>query len=202
MLKKFSMILGAILCLSMPAQAAVDVGQPAPDFEGINVLTGETVKLADLKGKTVVLEWTNKDCPYVVKHYGSGNMQKVQKQAEDEYGVEWIVINSSAEGKQGAQTPEEAKKYAEDMKAEANAKILDPSGTIGKLYDAQTTPHMFIINAEGNVVYKGAIDSDSSPRPEAIKGSTNYVLAALADLKAGHAVKTATTQPYGCSVKY
>lgn len=202
MLKKFSMILAALVCMSLPAQAAVEIGQAAPAFEGVNVLTGETVKLADLKGKTVVLEWTNKDCPYVVKHYGSGNMQKVQKQAVDEFGVTWISINSSAEGKQGAQSAEDAKKYSEEVKAEASARILDPSGAIGKLYDAQTTPHIFIINAEGNLVYKGAIDSDSSPRPEAIEGATNYVLAALADLKAGTAVKTPTTQPYGCSVKY
>lgn len=208
MLKKLSMTLAmtlaTLLCLAFVsgAQAAPELGQPAPDFEGVNALTGEPVKLSDLKGKTVVLEWTNHECPYVKKHYGSGNMQKTQKNAHDDYGVYWVTINSSAEGKQGYLNAEDSKKLTEADKASPDARLVDADGSIGKAYDAQTTPHMFIINAEGNLAYKGAIDSDSSTRPEAIEGATNYVLAALKNLKDGKAVEQASTQPYGCSVKY
>jgi hypothetical protein len=129
-------------------------------------------------------------------------MQKTQKTAHDEYGTEWITLISSAEGKEGYLTAEEAKKIVEDEHASPDAKILDSSGTIGKLYGAQTTPHMFIIDGEGNLVYKGAIDSDNSPSQDSIKDATNYVLAALSDLKAGKAVEHANTQPYGCGIKY
>ncbi|MCD8571070.1 MAG: redoxin domain-containing protein [Alphaproteobacteria bacterium] len=204
MLKKLSLFLGALFCLSLsqPAFAAADIGKIAPDFEGVNVLTGETVKLSDLKGKTVVLEWTNHECPYVKKHYESGNMQKTQKTAKDEYGVEWVTIVSSADGHQGHISADQAKKIVEEAGASPDVKILDESGSIGKMYDAQTTPHMFIIDSEGFLVYKGAIDSDSSPRPETIDGATNYVLTSLAEMKAGEPVKTASTQPYGCGVKY
>lgn len=199
-----ALILAAVLCFGFAqgAMAAPEIGQPAPDFEGVNVLTGETVKLSDLKGKTVVLEWTNAECPYVVKHYSSGNMQKTQETAKADFGATWITVLSSAPGKQGHLTAEDAKKGVEESKAVPDAKILDETGAIGKLYDAQTTPHMFIVNAEGNLVYKGAIDSDSSTRPEAIEGSTNYVLAALTSLKDGKAIEHASTQPYDCAVKY
>lgn len=129
-------------------------------------------------------------------------MQKTQKTAKDEYGVEWVTIVSSADGHQGHISADQAKKIVEEAGASPDVKILDESGSIGKMYDAQTTPHMFIIDSEGFLVYKGAIDSDSSPRPETIDGATNYVLTSLAEMKAGEPVKTASTQPYGCGVKY
>lgn len=204
MLKTFSLVLGALafLTFAQPAVAAVEIGDTAPDFEGTNVLTGDIVKLSDLKGKTVILEWTNKECPYVQKHYDSGNMQKIQQQAHDEHGAYWITINSSAEGKQGHVGAEDAKKIVEDAQSKADAYILDTAGSTGKLYNAQTTPHMFIIDGEGKLVYKGAIDSDSSADPATIAGATNYVTAALAEMKEGKAVTHASTQAYGCSVKY
>lgn len=203
MLRQLSVLMGALaLFVMQPAQAAVQVGDMAPDFEGVDILSGEAVKLSDLKGKTVVLEWTNHQCPYVRKHYDSGNMQKTQEAAESDYDVAWITVVSSAEGKQGNVSAEEGAKIVKDEKAHPTAKILDPSGEIGKAYDAKTTPHMFVIGADGTLVYKGAIDSDSSPRAEAIETSTNYVLAALQSLKEGKGVDPSSTAPYGCAVKY
>ena len=180
--------------------AAPEIGQAAPDFEATDI-EGNPFKLSDHKGEIVVLEWTNAQCPFVVKHYGSGNMQKVQKEATEK-GVKWITINSSAEGRQGYVSDEEAAKILEEKGAAPTAKILDPSGEIGKLYDAKTTPHMFVIDAEGNVAYAGAIDSNSSANPDTIEGAENYVTAAIDSLKAGEAVETTTTSPYGCAVKY
>lgn len=182
------------------ASAAVEVGQPAPDFTGTDT-NGQTHKLSDFKGKTVVLEWSNEGCPFVVKHYESGNMQKLQEKATAD-DVVWLTIVSSAEGKQGYMTPEEANAYIEEQGAKATARILDPSGEIGKLYDAKTTPHMFVIDPEGTLVYAGAIDSDSSPKQEAIAGATNYVEAALMSLKDGKPIQVASSKPYGCGVKY
>lgn len=193
-------ILGALMLVAAPALAAPEVGQPAPDFTGTDT-DGTAHTLSDFKGKTVVLEWSNHECPYVVKHYGSGNMQKLQKAATDD-GVVWLTIVSSAEGKQGNTTPEEAKAIMEEAGSNATARILDVSGEIGKLYDAKTTPHMFVIDPEGTLVYAGAIDSNKSYDPATIEGATNYVEAALASVKAGTPVEVATTVPYGCGVKY
>ena len=175
-------ILGALMLVAAPALAAPEVGQPAPDFTGTDT-DGTAHTLSDFKGKTVVLEWSNHECPYVVKHYGSGNMQKLQKAATDD-GVVWLTIVSSAEGKQGNTTPEEAKAIMEEAGSNATARILDVSGEIGKLYDAKTTPHMFVIDPEGTLVYAGAIDSNKSYDPATIEGATNYVEAALASVKA------------------
>ncbi|MGB4058163.1 MAG: thioredoxin family protein [Alphaproteobacteria bacterium] len=201
-MKKFLAIAltGALFALATPAIAAPSVGSPAPDFSATDI-DGKPFKLSDHKGKIVVLEWSNHECPYVVKHYGSGNMQKVQKAAMEK-GVEWVTIVSSAPGRQGNVTPEDAKKIATEAGASFTAKILDASGEIGHLYDAKTTPHMFVINADGTLAYAGAIDDDSSPRPESTATAKNYVLAALDDLAAGKPVATPTTQSYGCSVKY
>lgn len=185
---------------AMPAQAAPVVGQPAPDFTGTDT-NGKTHKLSDLKGKTVVLEWTNPGCPFVVKHYDSGNMQKLQADAAAK-DVVWLSINSGAEGKEGHQTAEAGNAYIAEKNGKAAALIIDSSGEIGKLYDAKTTPHMFVINKEGVLVYDGAIDSDDSFKPETIAGATNYVSAALAALEGGTAVEPSKTKPYGCSVKY
>jgi len=195
-----TILAGALLFATAPAIAAPVIGETAPDFSATDI-AGKPFKLSEHKGKVVVLEWTNNECPYVKKHYDSGNMQKVQKTATDA-GVEWIVINSSAPGRQGNVTPEEAKKIADEAKSVYTAKILDESGTIGKSYDAKTTPHMFVIDKEGKLVYAGAIDSDPSPRPESVATATNYVLAALDDLGAGKPVAIPTSQAYGCAVKY
>lgn len=176
------------------------VGQAAPDFTATDV-NGNEVKLSSLKGKVVVLEWFNPECPFVVKHYNSQNMQKTQKAATDK-GVVWLSINSSALGLQGNMKPEEAKKHMADVKAAASHVILDPSGKIGGLYAAKTTPHMFVIDKEGKIAYMGAIDSISSADPADIEKADNYVLDAIDALEKGNAPAVPQTQPYGCSVKY
>lgn len=199
-IKRTAMTIAAVMCLSAPAFAAANVGEAAPDFTGTDVISGEEFTLSDHSGETVVLEWTNHLCPFVVKHYESGNMQKTQQEAKAD-GVKWITIVSSADGKQGNVSPEEAVKIVEDAGAHPSAKILDVSGEIGKAYGAKTTPHMFVIK-DGIIKYAGAIDSDASPSQDAIAGAENYVLSALSDLKDGGEVKTSSSQPYGCSVKY
>ncbi|MBI4348422.1 MAG: thioredoxin family protein [Elusimicrobia bacterium] len=189
-----------LLLLAGPAFAQAKVDKPAPDFAAKDV-KGVERKLADFKGKLVVLEWHNKDCPYVKKHYGSYNMQTLQADYTKK-GVVWLTIISSAEGKQGFVSGPEAE--ADMAKAEAAPThiLLDPEGTVGKRYGAKTTPHMFVINAKGKLVYNGAIDSNSSSDPAAIKDATNYVASALDALLGGKAVAKKVTRPYGCSVKY
>ncbi|MBI1300730.1 MAG: redoxin family protein [Alphaproteobacteria bacterium] len=182
------------------AEAAAEVGQPAPAISATDI-NGNPFNLEDHKGKTVVLEWTNHQCPFVVKHYSTNNMQNAQKKATDN-GVVWVSIVSSAEGKQGYLTVEEALAIGEENGAQYTAKILDPSGEIGKAYGATTTPHMFVISPEGKVVYAGAIDDNPSPSADAVEGAKNLVLAALEDLSAGRSIEVAQTAPYGCSVKY
>lgn len=191
----------ALLVAIVPAKAAVEIGKPAPAISAKDV-NGNDFNLADHKGKIVVLEWTNRECPYVVKHYDSGNMQKLQKEARALGDVEWITINSSAEGEQGNLSADDAKAHAEAVKAEPTTIVLDADGTIGKAYDAKTTPHMFVIDAEGNLAYAGAIDNNSSAKPETIEGAENYVIAAVTSLKNGEPITTTTTAPYGCGVKY
>jgi peroxiredoxin len=186
--------------LCAPAFAAPEVGKPAPDFTA-TAIDGSTVTLSAYKGKPVVLEWTNHECPFVVKHYGSGNMQKTQKAAV-EGGAVWLSIVSSAPGKEGHVTPEEASKIVADSGAPVTAKILDEKGDIGKLYGAKTTPHMFVIDKDGTLVYAGAIDDKPSTDPKTVEGARNYVTAALEDLAAGRPVQTAQTEAYGCGVKY
>lgn len=190
----------ALITMPLTAQAAVEIGKPAPAFTAQDT-NGNEISLSDYKGKNVVLEWTNHECPYVIKHYDSGNMQETQKKAIED-GAVWLTIVSSAKGKQGNTTPEEANAILADQNSHPTAKILDPSGEIGKLYDAKTTPHIFVINAEGDVVYAGAIDNNPSPRPETIAGAENYVLAALNHLADGTPIEPSQTAPYGCSVKY
>ena len=190
----------ALLILPVSAHAAVEIGAPAPEFTATDI-QGNKVSLSDYKGQNVVLEWSNHLCPYVMKHYDSGNMQATQKAAIEGDAV-WLTIVSSADGKQGHTTDEEAQTIIDEAEATPTAKIMDPSGEIGKLYDAKTTPHMFVINAEGNVIYSGAIDDNPSPRAETVEGAKNYVLAALDAANAGEAMEPAQTAPYGCSVKY
>lgn len=197
---KSLMIGAAVAVMAWSAHAAPTVGEAAPGFTATDV-EGQAVNLSDYAGKTVVLEWTNHDCPYVKKHYGSGNMQKTQETATAE-GVVWLTIVSSAEGKQGYVTPDEAKALTTERNAKPSDVILDTDQAIAKSYDAKTTPHMFVIDGAGKLVYAGAIDDKATSDPADIAGAQNLVLAALGDLKAGRAVATPESEPYGCSVKY
>lgn len=189
----------AVAALSA-VQAAVEVGAPAPDFS-VTDIQGKTHKLSDYKGKTVVLEWVNPECPIVGKHYDSGNMQKLQKSATGE-GVVWLTINSGAKGEQGDYDDGKAAAWMKKQNAGATAYVRDPSGKVGKMYGAKVTPHMYVIDGKGTLVYNGAIDSIRSGNPNDIPKAENYVAAALKAVKEGKAVAKATTQPYGCNVKY
>ena len=197
---KLVMMIVGFLVSAQFASAEPKVGSPAPAFEVADA-TGKTRSLSEFKGQNVVLEWFNKDCPYVVKHYKSGNMQKVQAELTGK-GYTWLTVISSAKDKQGYVTAEQALKDAQERNAKPTAILLDPSGVMGKAYQAKTTPHMFIIDKAGILQYAGAIDDNSSSDPSVIAKSENYVLAAAASLSAGKAVAKASTKPYGCSVKY
>lgn len=186
---------------AVPAWAEAIIDKPAPAFSGA-AADGSTISLADLKGKTVVLEWTNNECPYVKKHYDlSGNIPALQKAATAD-GVVWLQIISSAPGKQGHVDTATALSLNEQRGAVPSNVIFDADGTIGKLYNAQTTPHMFVINAEGTLVYKGGIDSIKSNKAEDIPKAVPYVKEALEAVKAGSKVPNPSTAPYGCSIKY
>lgn len=198
-MKSSLLSIAALLAMFSLAHAA-DTGQPAPDFSAKDI-AGAEQSLSLHKGKIVVLEWNNPECPFVVKHYGSNNMQQLQQYAKDK-GVVWLTINSGAPGKQGNMNDEQAKAYLAKSKAAPSAYILDPEGKIGKLYGAKTTPHMFVIDAAGNLAYAGAIDDKPSTDVADIASSKNYVKAAIDELQAGKPVSTAQTQAYGCSVKY
>ncbi len=181
--------------------AAPVVGETAPDFS-LTDLQGKEFRLSGLRGQTVVLEWVNPQCPFVKKHYEkSGNIPALQKAATED-GVVWLSINSGGPGKEGDLSPEQVKDWIKKNGAAPTAYFRDSTGTVGRLYDARTTPHMFIINADGVLVYAGAIDSVRSANPSDINGATNYVREALAAIKAGTKVKTSASKPYGCSVKY
>jgi len=190
----------AALSLAAPAFAAPVIGQPAPAFTARDG-DGKTRSLSEFKGKTVVLEWTNGGCPYVQKHYKSANMQTLQKGATKD-GVVWLTLISSAPGKQGYVAPAEAKGWKADTGAGSTALLLDPTGEVGKAYEAKTTPHMYIVDKAGKLAYMGGIDDKATADPASLKGAKNYVVAALADVKAGRPVAAAATKPYGCSIKY
>lgn len=181
------------------AHAAVKVGQPAPDFQLIGS-DGKTHKLSDYADKTVVLEWTNHDCPYVRKHYRSGNMQKLQKQYTDK-GVVWLSVISSAPGKQGYVSADEANKLTTSRDAAPTQVLLDPKGEVGRAYGARTTPHMYVIE-KGVMRYMGGIDSIASASTSDIAEAEPYVELALNSVLEGKPVVKAVTRPYGCSVKY
>lgn len=181
-------------------QAAPQVGAPAPAWTGVDS-NGKSHSLSDFRGKTVVLEWTNHDCPYVMKHYGSDNMQALQRDATAN-GVVWLAVISSAPGEQGHVSGAEANRIAKERKAAPTATILDPDGTIGRAYGARTTPHMYVIDGNGTLVYMGGIDDRPTADKADVAGAKNFVRAALDDLAAGRAVATQTSRPYGCSVKY
>jgi peroxiredoxin len=182
------------------AEAAVATGAAAPAFS-VTDAAGRTRTLSEFAGRTVILEWTNSGCPYVVKHYRSQNMQNLQREATAD-GIVWLSVISSAPGQQGYFDGAGALAHAREVNAAASAILLDPTGVMGHAYGARNTPQMFIINPQGRVVYQGAIDDRPSSRPDSLEGATNYVRAALADLEAGRPIATAETVPYGCSVKY
>jgi hypothetical protein len=189
----------AVLALSTVA-LAVKIGEPAPNFTATDS-SGKPHTLAAYRGKFVVLEWHNQGCPYTQKHYNSGNMERLQKEWTQR-GVIWLTVISSAPGTQGYVTAEQENDYLRRMKAAPTAALLDPSGTLGHLYAAKTTPHMFIINPDGVLIYDGAIDDKPTSDPEDIASSRNYVSLALNEAMAGKPVSTPTSRPYGCSVKY
>lgn len=195
-----TLLSAALLCLAGSVAANPQIGEPAPAFSGLDS-DGGTQTLADYRGKPVILEWTNHDCPYVRKHYGSGNMQALQREAAAE-GVVWLSIISSAPGKQGHVTADEANALTRDRNAAPHAVILDESGDIGRLYAARTTPHMYLVDRDGTLVYMGGIDSIPSSSPDDIARAQLYVQQAMTQLLAGEAIGQAVTRPYGCSVKY
>ena len=194
-------ISGPLLALcSTLAAAAATVGQPAPAFSATDT-GGRTVSLADFKGGHVVLEWVNPGCPYVQKHYGAGNMQATQKAAADQ-GVVWLAVNTTTREHGDYKLPAEMAAWMKGQKSAATATLMDSDGSLGRAYGARTTPHLYVINATGTLVYAGAIDSRASANPADIAGATNHVKAALAESLAGKPVSVASTRPYGCSVKY
>ena len=190
----------ALALCAGPALAAATVGQPAPAFTAIDA-GGKTVSLADYKGKHVVLEWVNPGCPYVQKHYNSANMQGTQKDAVAQ-GVVWLAVNSTAPDASDYRTPAAMAQWMQGQKAAATATLMDSDGKVGRTYGARTTPHMYIVNPMGTLVYAGAIDSKPTANPADIAGATNHVKVALAESLAGKAVGTPSTRAYGCSVKY
>lgn len=179
---------------------AVRVGDPAPDFSAVDS-NGQSHSLSEYKGKYVVLEWHNNGCPFTRKHYESGNMQNLQKEWT-ERGVVWFTVISSAPGAQGYVTAAEENAYLQRMQAAPTAALLDPQGTLGHLYDAKTTPEVFIITPDGRLAYQGAIDDHPTTDAGDVASAKNYVSAALEELMSGRPVAEANTRPYGCSVKY
>ncbi len=200
MMRKFAGAVALAVALSAAARAEVVNGQPAPDFE-LKDTAGQAHKLSDFKGKYVVLEWVNHGCPFVVKHYDSRNMQGLQKESTGK-GVVWLSVCSSAEGKQGFHTATEWQKVNQEKGFAGTAVLLDADGTVGRQYGAKTTPHMYVVNPEGTLIYQGAIDDKPSTDQDDIPGAKNYVRAALAEAMAGQAVSQGQTKPYGCGVKY
>lgn len=196
----FALTLTSGLALPNAVHAAAEVGKPAPDFT-LTDTNGKEHKLSDYRGKYVVLEWVNHGCPFVRKFYGSGTMQKLQKQATDD-GVVWLAINSSAPGTQGNMTPEEANRVSKEKNAAHTALLFDGEFETARAYGATATPHMFVIDPEGTLIYGGAIDSIPTAKVEDIEKAENYVLAALDASKAGKPVKNPVTRSYGCPIKF
>lgn len=189
-----------LLLLVLSGLAAVRAGETAPDFTAQDSF-GRQHTLRQYQGKFVVLEWHNQGCPYTQKHYHSGNMQKLQKYWTGK-GVVWFTVISSAPGQQGYVTPEQENEYLKKMGAAPTAVLMDPSGDLGHLYGAKTTPQMFVIDLQGRLVYDGAIDDKPTTEESDIAGAANYVSAALEQAMAGKPVTVASSRPYGCSVKY
>ena len=182
------------------AVAAAAVGQPAPDFT-LTDTTGKAVRLSDFKGKHVVLEWTNPGCPFVRKHYDSANMQTLQKESVGK-GVVWLAVNSTENASGDYLAPQQLARWMTGQKAAPSATLMDEEGTAGKAYGARTTPHMYVVNPQGTLIYAGGIDSIPSARQDDIKTATNYVRQGLAEALADKPLSAPSTRPYGCSIKY
>ena len=197
-MKKF--LLSSLVAFSAGAAFAASIGQPAPAFSAVDT-SGKTVSLADFKGKTVVLEWVNPGCPFVQKHYSSANMQGTQKEAAGK-GVVWLAVNSTSTASSDYKTPAEMAKWMQAQHATATATLMDSDGKVGRAFGARTTPHMFVVDPAGKLIYAGGIDSKASANPADIPGATNYIKAGLTETLAGKPISAATTQPYGCSIKY
>ena len=183
-----------------PDLAARVVGQPVPDFTLADA-NGRSVSLSDFRNRTVVLEWNNPECPFTRKHYDSGNMQRTQAAAARD-GIVWLTINSSAPGNQGHVSGAEAREFVTEAGARPAHYLLDPRGEVGRSFGAMTTPHMYVVNGAGILVYAGGIDDRPTADPADVAGARNHVLAALSELKAGRPVSVPTSRPYGCNVKY
>jgi alkyl hydroperoxide reductase subunit AhpC len=193
-------MLAAALTIALPAAAKPVIGQPAPDFS-VTDASGKTQSLSAYKGRIVVLEWNNPECPFVRKHYGAHNMQSQQSEAATT-DVVWLTVNSGAVGKQGHLDGAAATAYVAKNAGKETAYLLDADGNVGHAYDAKTTPHMYVIDKDGVLRYMGGIDSIASTDVDDIPKATQYVRQALAELAAGKAVSVPTSEPYGCSVKY
>ena len=200
MLRRILISASLLAFAATASQAAPAVGQPAPDFS-LKDLSGKTVRLSDYRGKHVVLEWTNPGCPYVQKHYDSGNMPAVQKEATGK-GVVWLAINSTEKDSGDYLEPARLSAWQKERKSQPTALLMDEQGTAGMAYGARTTPHMYIVNPQGQLVYAGGIDSIPSSNPDDIKTAVNYVRQGLNESLAGKPISAATTRPYGCSIKY
>ncbi|MBC8055875.1 MAG: thioredoxin family protein [Rhizobiales bacterium] len=195
-----TLVFGAALGSAGLCAAQATVGQAAPAFSATDT-SGKTVSLADYKGKYVVLEWTNPGCPFVQKHYDSGNMQATQKEATGK-GAVWLSVNTTAKDATDYMAPAALQGWMTSKNGAPTATLMDADGKVGRAYAARTTPHMYIVDPQGKLVYAGAIDSKPTANPADIKGATNYVTAALGEAMSGKPVSRATTQAYGCSVKY
>jgi peroxiredoxin len=189
-----------VLAIASSVHAAAVPGQPAPGFSASDV-NGKQVALGDFRGRTVVVEWNNPHCPFVMKHYSSGNMQALQQKATGA-GVVWLSVNSTASSHSDYMTPAAIAAWFGQQKAAPTAVLMDTKGDIARAFDARATPHMFVIDPNGTVVYAGAIDDKRSANPADVKSANNYVAAALSDLAAGKTVATSSTTAYGCSIKY
>ncbi|MCZ7592654.1 MAG: redoxin domain-containing protein [Kiritimatiellae bacterium] len=190
----------ALTFSALPTYAEVALGAQAPDFT-LTDINGAQHTLSDYRGKLVILEWVSHGCPFVKNQYATDNMQSLQRDATGK-GIIWLSICSSAEGKQGYLTAEEWPRVNAEKRSAATAVLLDEDGTVGHLYHAKTTPHMYIINEDGTLLYQGGIDSIPSTRPEDLARAKNYVRAALDDIEAGRPVQIPEARPYGCAVRY
>jgi peroxiredoxin len=202
-MKRRSLVAMAATMLSLSAAgvwATPSVGQPAPAFS-LTDTAGKTVQLADFRGRHVVLEWVNPGCPYVRKHYNSANMQGTQKEVTAQ-GVMWLAINSTENASADYLAPAQLGRWMQTQQATATHTLMDEDGTVGKAYGARTTPHMYIIDPAGKLIYAGGIDSVPSSRIDDIKTAVNYVRQGVREALAGQPIRAATTRPYGCSIKY
>ncbi len=199
MLRRTLLVL-AIVCVTSGARAAPSVGQPAPDF-ALTDTSGRQVRLSDFKGKHVVLEWVNPGCPYVRKHYNSANMQGTQKETTGK-GVVWLAINSTETASYDYLAPPQLARWMVEQKAAPTSTLMDEQGLVGKAFGARTTPHMYIVDPQGTLIYAGGIDSIASARTEDVKTAVNYVRQGINQAMAGQPLSNATTRPYGCSIKY